>query len=104
MQKILFIVTCILLDTFILQAQNPTQIIRGVVIDAATKKTLPGANVILVDENKGTSTDAEGKFRIEDVEVGRHELEVSFIGYETKIIPELLLTSGSEKVLEIKLE
>jgi len=104
MQKILFIVTCILLATFSLQAQKPTQNIRGVVIDAATKKTLPGANVILVGANKGASTDTEGKFILEDVEVGRHELEVSFIGYEKKIIPELLLGSGSEKVLEIKLE
>jgi len=104
MKRIVFTSICILFTTLTIQAQNPSQNIRGVVIDATTKKTLPGANIILVDENKGTSTDTEGKFILEDVEVGRHELEVSFIGYETKIIPELLLTSGSEKVLEIKLE
>jgi hypothetical protein len=104
MQKLLYSVTFILLAISSIHAQKPTQNIRGVVIDAATKKTLPGANVILVGENKGTSTDTEGQFILEDVEVGRHELEVSFIGYEKKIIPELLLSSGSEKVLEIKLE
>lgn len=104
MKKVLCIVTCILLSAFSIQAQKPTQNIRGVVIDAATKRTLPGANIILIGENKGTSTDMEGGFILEHVEVGRHELEVSFIGYEKKIIPELLLSSGSEKVLEIKLE
>jgi hypothetical protein len=104
MKKIIFIFTFILLAIFSIQAQKPTQNIRGVVIDAATKKTLPGANIILVGENKGVSTDMEGKFMLKEVEVGRHELQVSFIGYEKKIIPELLLSSGSEKVLEIRLE
>ncbi len=104
MKKLLILFTCILLSFLDIQAQKPTQNIRGVVMDAETKKTLPGANIILVGKNKGTSTDAEGKFILEDVEVGRHELEVSFIGYEKKIIPEILLSSGSEKVLEIKME
>ncbi len=94
----------LLLIVLVIQAQKPTQNIRGMVVDAATRKSLPGANIVLVGENRGTSTDMDGKFILEDVEVGRHELEVSFIGYEKKIIPELLLNSGSEKVLEIKLE
>jgi hypothetical protein len=104
MKRLLILFTCILLSFLDIQAQKPTQNIRGVVMDAETKKTLPGANIILVGKNKGTSTDAEGKFILEDVEVGRHELKVSFIGYEKKIIPEILLSSGSEKVLEIKME
>ena len=104
MKRLLILFTCILLSFFDIQAQKPTQNIRGVVMDAETEKTLPGANIILVGKNKGTSTDTEGKFILEDVEVGRHELKVSFIGYEKKIIPEILLSSGSEKVLEIKME
>jgi hypothetical protein len=51
----------------------------------------------------GASSDAEGSFRIQNVPVGRVSLIVSFIGYEERIIPNILVTSGKETVLEITL-
>jgi len=50
-------------------AQKPTQTIRGVVYDAVTKETLSGANIILIDENRGVITDLDGKFIIEGVDI-----------------------------------
>lgn len=85
-------------------AQKPTQIIRGVVYDAVTKETLPGANIILISENKGVTTNLDGEFLIEEVEVGRYNLQVSFLGYDPVIIPELLVGSGREVVLDVALE
>lgn len=85
-------------------AQKPSQTIRGVVYDAVTKETLPGANIILIDENIGVTTDLNGDFLLEKVEVGRYNLQVSFMGYEPLIIPELLVGSGREVLLDIALE
>jgi len=85
-------------------AQKPTQTIRGVVYDAITKETLPFANVILINVNKGVSTDLDGHFLLEEVEVGRYNLQVSYIGYEPMIIPELLVGSGKEVILDVQLE
>lgn len=84
--------------------QNPTQTIRGVVYDVITKKPLPGANIILIDKNRGVTSDLDGRFLLEKVEVGRYNLQVSFMGYEPLIIPELLVGSGREVVLDLSLE
>ena len=104
MKHTIFFLIPFLLSGFASIAQKPTQNIRGVVLDAKTHETLPGANIILVGEPGGTSTDIEGEFVLENVEVGRYNLQVSFLGYETVIIPELLVSSGNEKMLEIEME
>lgn len=90
--------------TLNIYGQKPTQTIRGTVIDAQTHETLPGANIILVGKNRGTTTNIHGNFQMENIEVGRYRLKVSYVGYEPVVIPELLLGSGKEKVLEIELQ
>jgi hypothetical protein len=87
-------------------SQTPTQVIRGKIIDAETKIALPGANIVLLfsDPLKGATSDATGIFKIEKVPVGRHTIKVSFVGYKPAIIPEILVTSGKECMVNIELE
>ncbi|HKK62040.1 MAG TPA: TonB-dependent receptor [Bacteroidales bacterium] len=85
-------------------SQKPVQNIRGLVLDAETMEPLSGATIVILEENKGTISDLSGNFILENIEVGRYTIQVSFVGYEAVIIPELLLTSGSELILEIKLK
>lgn len=86
-------------------AQHPVQTIRGTVSAEDTRIPLPGATVRLAETDPliGTATDAQGRFRIENVPVGRYDIIVSFIGYEPRIVREVLLTAGREVVLEISL-
>lgn len=86
-------------------AQQPTQTIRGQIVDADSKMTLPGANVVVLNTDPflGTSTDMDGSFTIEGVPVGRHSLKISFLGYEDQMIPNVLVESGKELVLNIEL-
>lgn len=81
-----------------------TQTIRGRVFDAETQKPLLEAAVVLDAENLKTSTNTEGVFRLEKVPVGRHILRVSFVGFETLVVPDILLESGKEIVLDIALK
>lgn len=89
----------------ILNAQILTQTIRGKIMDTESKTPLPGANVIVLDSPSflGASTDVNGEFRIENVPLGRVSLSVSYLGYENSVIPNILVTSGKEVVLEIAL-
>lgn len=82
-----------------------TQTIRGKVIDQDSKAPLIGANIIIVNSDpvKGTSTDVDGYFRIDKVDVGRVALKITCLGYEEKLIPNILVGSGKEIVLEIEL-
>lgn len=97
---------CLLLTTSTLLAQSNTQNIRGTIIDADSREPLIGANVVLISIPGaiGTSTDQFGQFRIENIPTGRHDLEVTYLSYETKVIRNLLLTSAKELVLNIDIE
>lgn len=85
-----------------LSAQT-TQTIRGRIIDTDNEKPLAGANIILKNTTQGAQTDDNGYFRLEKVPVGRHQLEISSVGFETQTISEILVESGKEIVLEIRL-
>lgn len=84
---------------------NLTQTIRGVVYDIETEQPLPGVNVLLLDTEplQGASTNAEGAFVIEEVPIGRHNVQFTFIGYEPLVLKQMMLSSGKELVLSIKM-
>ena len=87
-------------------AQNNKQNIRGIVIDKLSQTTLPGANVQILNgtENKGTSTDANGNYVLKEISPDRYEIKVTFIGYKDVIIPNVVVTSGKETILDITME
>jgi hypothetical protein len=95
----------LIVTTIVVKAENPTQVIRGTIVDEVTGYPLPGANVILLETDPpvGTTTDLDGRFALQNVPLGRQSIEIRYIGYESKLIPNLLLTSAKEVVLEIKL-
>lgn len=86
-------------------AQTFTQTIRGRVIDTDSKAPLIGANVIItgIDTFLGAAVDAEGRFRISGVPVGRRSIKASFIGYEDAILNNIIVSTGKEVILQIEL-
>jgi len=87
-------------------AQELTQNIRGRIIDKDSRSPLTGASVIILslESQKGGIADEDGYFRIDDVRIGRHTIQASFIGYNDITIPNLELTSTKELILNIELE
>ncbi len=75
-KKIVFIVSFI----FFLQALK-SQVIQGVIIDAATGSPLAGANIIVKKENKGTVSISDGTYQLTVNNHGTFEITCSFIGY-----------------------
>jgi iron complex outermembrane receptor protein len=63
------------------QAQA-TGSLSGTVVRADTEAPLPGANVVLLNTNRGTATDNEGAFSIQDIEPGTYTVRASAVGYE----------------------
>ena len=87
-------------------AQELTQVIRGQVIDIESQIPLPFASITVTtsDSLLGTIADGNGYFRLNRVPVGRYDIKVSFMGYETQVIPELMVSTGKEIVLTIKMK
>jgi hypothetical protein len=91
----------LLLSVHFTFAQEFTSVVRGSIKDADTGLPLAQATVQL--DAKGAATDEAGLFRFEGVGVGRHVLTVSFVGYQTLVIQEILVESGKENVQEVRL-
>ena len=59
--------------------------IKGVITDQATGEPIIGANIVEVGTTNGTITDFDGNFTL-DVADGA-QLEISYLGYATQVIP-----------------
>ena len=99
--SILFIILC-----FTSRAQSLTQVIRGRVLDLDSKIPLVGVTLFIEDLQPiiGTITDNEGFFTFPELPVGRYSIGISYVGYENKILQNILTGAGKEVVLNIELE
>ena len=86
-----------------LMAQTGT--IKGVVVDKQSENPLQGATIELLNTEiaTGVITDLDGRFIINDVPLGRQSIRVSFIGYESTTIPNIVVTTGKDISLNIAL-
>jgi hypothetical protein len=101
----IFLFIC--MTPFRMKAQHViVQTIRGTVYEKFTGLTLPGANIVLLDSDpvRGTTSDAEGRFRLEKVPVGRVGIRLSYIGFNDVVLTGLVLTSGKELILDVRME
>ena len=80
----------------------PRQTIKGKVFNKVNKLPVIGARVSLVGTKYGNYTNQDGSFKIENVQVGRHTIRITSIGYEPLQF-NILLNSGNELNLNIEL-
>lgn len=86
---------------------QPTQTIRGTVVDSESQFPLIGVNVVVIDQSgtqKGSVTDIDGNYRVEQVLVGRASVSISYIGYQQVDLTDIIVTSGKEVILSTSLQ
>ena len=105
MRRLAIVLAIILASLSIGQTQN-TQTIKGTIIDQQSEMPLIGATIQLVDvtQNIGTITDIDGYFVLPAIPLGRHTLQVGYLGYNGLTLPNIEVTAGKEVVLDIALE
>lgn len=104
MKKSLLVIATILISISLF-SQQYTQTLRGQITDADTYVTLPGANIIILGTNPilGGISDNDGNYKIQNVPVGRHNIKVSYIGYEDVYFNEIELITGNELILNVQM-
>jgi iron complex outermembrane receptor protein len=80
--KIFFVCIILWLGVIDLAGQS----IRGKVIDADTKVPLPFVSIYLPDLKSGTTTDTTGYFLLKGIPKGNFFLEISYVGYASRIL------------------
>jgi hypothetical protein len=87
-------------------SQSVTQTVKGKVYDNETQAPLTGAFIVIkgTDPLMGITTDILGNFKIANVPLGRYNIQISYLGYELAIVPEILVTSGREVVINTGLK
>lgn len=88
-----------------LTAQDKTQTITGKVVDKDTKMPLAGVNIILLHSEplQGSTSDEYGAFTLTNIAIGRQVLQAQYIGYESFITADIIVTTGKEIFVEIEL-
>ncbi|MCK5169111.1 MAG: TonB-dependent receptor, partial [Bacteroidales bacterium] len=106
MKKFILTTFIIAMFTTLAFSQNLTQTVRGTIIDTDSKLPLIGATVTILGSDPliGTATDVNGNFRFENIPVGRITLQLSYLGYESKTIPNIVVNSGKEVILNLNLQ
>lgn len=99
-----FFMISFLFLSVLLFAQQPTQTIRGTVIDEASNVPLAYATIGLENTTIGTVTDSLGNFTLKNIAVGRYNIIASSIGYEPVVLKEIQVTSAKEVVLNITMK
>ena len=92
MKRLLALALFLTTSTFFAQG-----VITGTVIDSEMNSPLPGANIMVVGSTNGTVTDFDGNFTLE-VKKGTGEIEISFIGYKSKVVPFSVQNGATQKL------
>lgn len=106
MKKTLLIITLLWATFATVSFAQTTQNVKGTIIDQQAETPLIGATVELLSSNdsKGTITDIDGYFRLENIPLGRQTFRVSYLGYNSITLPNMEVTAGKELILNIRLE
>ncbi|WP_452223985.1 TonB-dependent receptor domain-containing protein [Lacinutrix chionoecetis] len=101
MKRILFTLTLLIsLNSY---AQNNSSISGKILDKEYNNEPLPFANVLIKGTDKGTSSNFDGLYTIENLEAGTYTVEFSFVGYETQTTV-VTLKGGEKKELNITLK
>lgn len=108
--KMMLALLASLLFAWPFQGYCQTQTLKGQVLDKAVRYELIGATVQVAPSDAtdarpiGMSTDAQGRFRFNNLPVGRYTVLVTYIGYRNAVLTNIALDSGKETDLVVEME
>ena len=100
----LIFVISIAIPSIVFAQEQSMQVIRGRVLEKETGQPIPGVAVKLLNSNPElvVPTDFDGIFRTR-VPIGRQSLQFSALGFEPLVIPQIIVNSAKEVVLNVEM-
>lgn len=96
--------TAFVLFAFLLAGTaNGQGVLTGVITETGTGEELIGVNVIVVGTTSGAATDINGRYTVPALTAGTYSVKVSYIGFETKLFTDIVITNGQTTTLDVTL-
>jgi outer membrane cobalamin receptor len=73
-------------------------VLSGTISDETSEKLI-GATVKIVGTNHGTTTDVEGNYSLQNIPPGVYDVAISYVGYESSIVPAVKIGGGETTTL-----
>ncbi len=100
------IVLCVSVGVFLFshvaRAQN-TGTIKGRVIDEKTNEGLPSVNIVIKGTYYGAATDFDGNYKIEKINPGTYNIDVTLLGYKAVQYTAIKVEAGQTVELDVKM-
>ncbi|NOS56428.1 MAG: outer membrane beta-barrel protein, partial [Cyclobacteriaceae bacterium] len=100
MQKIYFLALMVLSQLAFSQSGT----IKGKIKDEKTGEGIIGGNVIIEGTAIGASTDVDGNYVIPKVKAGKYNIQITYVSYKTKVIPNVEVYPDQITVLNTGIE
>ncbi len=78
--------------------------LAGTIKDASTGEPLIGANVVIEGTNFGAATNVNGEYVILNIPPGKYNVKFSFIGYESLLMQDVVITVDQTTQLSVSLK
>ena len=88
--------------SMVVMAQNGE--LRGTITDKKTGEPLFGATVFLIDTDFGAATSSDGQYVLSEIPANTYNIRVSFIGYQSQIIYNVVIRSEGNIDVDVQLE
>ena len=98
-----YLLLTIISFSFLLNTLAQRGKIAGTITDAGTGEPLIGVNVIVEGSGQGAATDIDGYYVILNVSPGKKSVIVSYIGYTSKNITDVVVNIDQTTIIDVEL-
>ena len=92
-----------ILVTHAMVAQQPGNVLRGIVTDQVLEQPVSGATITISELGNSVVSDNNGYFRFAQISPGTYRVIVSHAGYEDRVLDAVIINAGKETVVQIGL-
>lgn len=99
--RALFLLFIILMPVLAFTQDNG--VIKGRIFNELTNEAVAFAKCLVIDTDKGAVSNIDGEFSITGIPPGTYSVEVSYVGYQKRLIQELNVSNVKPLVIEVAL-
>ncbi len=92
--------------TFLSVKSQSLQSLRGIVLDKESQLPLIGVSISVLTETGstfGNTSDLEGRYKVNNVPLGRHEVHFTYLGYTENIMHNIIFSSAKEVIINVEM-